>query len=114
MAREPGARSVEAAMVFIAIALVLLVYIGLYLLWDQANISTQGAEGVLHSLVKALVRPENEVFFILRSLLLLTIVYLVADHFFVGAKRVLKRKRDEPTTVQPTFRETDDHIYRDS
>ncbi len=101
-------------MLFIGIVLVFLVYMALYLVWDKANISTHGTEGVLNSLIKALVRPENEVFFILRSLLVLTVLYVIADHFLVGAKRALKAKRQEPSTIQPTFKESDDHVYRDS
>ncbi len=101
-------------MLFIGIVLVFLLYTALYLVWDRANISTQGAEGVMHSLVNAFVRPENEVFFILRSLLVLTFLYVIADHFLVGAKRAFKRKKEEPSTIQPTFKESEDHIYRDS
>ena len=101
-------------MLFIAIVLVFLVYAGLYLLWDAAAVPLDGAESVLRSLANAFLRPQNEVFFILRSLLVLALLYVIADHFLVGAKRALKRKRNSPTDVQATFNETNDHVYRDS
>jgi uncharacterized metal-binding protein len=101
-------------MLFIGIVLVFLVYAALYLVWDAANVSMHGTEGVLRSLTNALLRPENEVFFILRSLLVLALLYVIADHFFSGAKRALKARRPKEEVIQPTFRETNDHVYRDS
>lgn len=101
-------------MLFIGIVLVFLVYAGLYLVWDAANVSLDGAEPILRSLSDAFLRPGNEVFFILRSLLVLSLLYVIADYFMVSARRALKRRRAEPKTIQATFRETNDHAFRDS
>ena len=101
-------------MLFIGIVLVLLMYAGLYLVWDAANVSMDGVEPIMRSLSDAFLRPENEVFFILRSLLVLSLLYVIADYFLVSTKRALKRKRAEPETIQATFRETNDHAFRDS
>lgn len=101
-------------MLFIGIVIVFLLYAGLYLLWDAASVPLNGTENVVHSLANAFLRPQNEVFFILRSLLVLALLYVIADHFMVSARRALKRKRESPNTVQATFRETNDHQFRDS
>ena len=99
-------------MLFIAIVVVFLIYAGLYLLWDAARPSVSGGEGVLNSLANALLRPETEVFFILRSLLVLALVYAILDHFFYSSKRTLKRRRPA-ASLAATFQETNDHAYRD-
>ena len=100
-------------MLFIGIVVVLLLYVGLYLVWDAANVSLDGAEPILRSLADAFLRPGNEIFFLLRSLLLLSLAYVIADFVVSGARRALKRRRAEPETIQATFRETNDHAYRE-
>lgn len=100
-------------MLFIAIVLVLLVYAGIYLIWDAANVSLDGSASVLHSLSNAFFRPDHEVFFILRSLLIIALLYVIADYFFSTGKRALRRRKREADTVQATFTETANHAYRD-
>jgi hypothetical protein len=101
-------------MLFIGVVVVLVIYLGVYLLWDAPTVSLSGGEGAVRSIANAILRPETDLFFILRSLLVIALVYVVADHFFFAAKRALKRKKQEPIEIKPTFKETNDHTYRDS
>jgi hypothetical protein len=100
--------------VFIAIVLVLLLYAGIYLVWDAANVSLDGSAGIVHSLTNAFLRPDHEVFFILRSLLVIALVYVIADYFLSTGKRAIRRRKREAQDVQATFTETASHAYRDS
>ncbi len=102
-------------MVFIVIVVVFILYIGLYLVWESANISLNGPEAFLRSLNHALFMPDNVVFMILRSLLFLTIFYVVADYAMVKVKKArLKAKREkEVKDLTPTFVEKPTHVYRD-
>ena len=61
-------------MLFIGIVLVFLVYAGLYLAWDAVDVSFDSSESILRSLSDAFLRPGNDVFFILRSLLVLALL----------------------------------------
>ncbi len=103
-------------MAFIIIIIALVLYFGLYLLWESANISLDGPEAFLRSINNALFMPDNVVFLIFRGLLVLTIFYFVADYFTVkikGARRKARQRETEIKDLTPTFVEKSDHGYRD-
>ena len=103
-------------MAFIIIVVALVVYFGLYLLWESANISLHGPEAFLRSLNHALFMPDNVVFLIFRGLILLSIFYFVADYFLVKvkvARRKAKQSQNEVKDLTPTFVEKPTHVYRD-
>ena len=103
-------------MAFIIIAVALVLYFGLYMLWESANISLHGPEAFLRSLNNALFMPDNVVFLILRGLLLLTIFYFVADYVTSKVKYARRKAKLRETDVKeltPTFVEKSTQVYRD-
>ena len=103
-------------MAFIIIIVALVLYFGLYLLWESANISLSGPEAFLRSFNHALFMPDNVVFLILRGLLILTIFYFVADYVMVKIKTARRKAKLSETDVKeltPTFVEKPTQVYRD-
>ena len=98
-------------MLFIAIILVFVLYMGLYLLWDSAGVSLAGTEPILRSLTHALTMPQHEVFMILRGVLLAALLYVIGDGLLTTARRSLRR-RPKTEIFKATFTERSDQVYR--
>lgn len=75
-------------MLFVAVA----VYIGLYLAWDFFSGHLNTPTAWLDSLNRMMLRPESEIFFTLRGLILVIALYVIGDFLMTTGKRVLKRK----------------------
>lgn len=81
-------------MVIVALVGALVFYVGLYLLWESTQVRLDSVEAVLRALNKMMWMPENLVFFIFRGLLLVAILYVVADLLIAAAKRATRRRDD--------------------
>jgi hypothetical protein len=64
-------------------------YLGLFWLYQTAA-AAPGAYSVLSTINKALFMPEPAIFFLLRSLIIITLFYVVADALISPTRRGLK------------------------
>jgi hypothetical protein len=99
-------------MLVVVIVLAFVAYMGLYLMWDGVGLSLASTEPVLRSLTQAVTMPQNEVFMILRGLLLLSLFYVVGDSLMSSSRRLLRRRAAAAQDLQTTFSERSDHVYR--
>ena len=99
-------------MLFIVVVLALVMYCGLYLMWEAAQSQLDGTASILRAFNNMLFMPQDLVFVIFRGLVLLAIFYVLADLFLTSAKRV-KRRRPITQTLKSTFNEDDSHTHRE-
>lgn len=99
-------------MLFIVIVLALIMYCGLYMMWEAAQSQLDGTASILRALNNMLFMPQEAVFVIFRGLILLALFYVIADFFMSSAKRI-RRRRPITQTLKYTFNEDDSHTRRE-
>ena len=81
-------------MLIVALFGALIFYVALYLIWTSTQVPLNSLDAVFRALNRMLWLPENVVFTIFRGLILVAILYVVADFIISAAKRAAKRKDD--------------------
>jgi hypothetical protein len=81
-------------MLIIALVIVALLYVGLYLIYEQAQGPINQSATFLARIESVILFPRDLIFRLLYLLILLTLAYLIWDFFFSAAKRA-KRRMDK-------------------
>ncbi len=79
-------------MLFIALIVAACLYVGLYLLWQASQSHLSGPTNMLRLLNDMLITPRADIFFLLRSLILIVFLYLVADFIYTSIRGTRKKR----------------------
>lgn len=85
-------------MLFIALIMAACLYVGLYLIWEASQSHLSGPTNILRLLNDMLITPRADIFFLLRGLILITLLYLIADFIYSSARGTRKKRRKNEET----------------
>lgn len=80
-------------MLVIGLLIAFCLYVGLYWLYLAAESHASSASSALATLNHILLMPDNNIFFLLRGLILVTFFYVAADFLISPARDELKNRR---------------------
>ena len=78
-------------MLFIALIFAACLYVGLFLLWEASQAHLNGPINVLQLINNMVMAPRYDIFFLLRSLIFITFMYVVSDFIYSTIRRTKKK-----------------------
>jgi uncharacterized metal-binding protein len=82
------------------------------LVWEAAQSQLDGTASLLRAVNNMLFMPQEVVFVILRGLIIVAMLYVIADFFMASAKRNARRRRPITQSLKSTFHESNDFTSR--
>ncbi len=77
-----------------------ILYVGLYFAWASLQPHLTQHLSTLDLFMQMIFVPQHTVFFILRTLIVITAVYTVADFFYSSGRRAMRRPKRSSSSNQ--------------